>query len=307
MPHEMQMEPAIGTRPAFRVLALSRKFRSADCMAEIPKFWSWFYENNHQRTICGRFGICYGAAADGTEFRYAIASPYQEGEPVPEGFEVLTVPAREWAVFPCVGPMPDAIQQMWKFIYSEWLPNSGREKLNDFDIEEYTPGELQSSGYRSYIWIPLKSDRVFEARADYSVRTGELTVPDYIRLFQSAGWEAPPEDQVAVALRNSVAVFSIYAGDTLVGMGRLLGDRSTACFMRDVVILPEYRRHGAGTFLLKAMLDSIRAALPAGWKASCELFAARGKTSFYRNLGFQELPNRFLANGMMRMVESSRS
>ena len=52
----------------------------------------------------------------------------------------------------------------------------------------------------------------------YLVRTGELTVSDYIRLFQSAGWEAPPEDQVATALRNSVAVFSIYAGNTLVGV-----------------------------------------------------------------------------------------
>lgn len=137
---------------------------------------------------------------------------------------------------------------------------------------------------------------------DYRIRIGVLTAQEHIRLFSSPGWTPPGEEQVTAALKNSLAVFSVYADETLIGMGRLFGDRSMSYMFRDVVILPEYQRKGAGTFLLKTMLDWIADDLPSGWQVSCELFAATGKIPFYQKFGFEPLPNHVLENGMMRMV-----
>ncbi len=128
------------------------------CTAEIPKFWTWFFENDYQKIIPGRFGVCHHTTPDGKSFTYSIAAPYVGRTPIPDGFEVLTVPAHSWAVFSCIGQMPQAIQEMWPRIYNEWLPGSGYEKLDDFDIEHYPPCDLQRPDYETFIWIPVKRD-----------------------------------------------------------------------------------------------------------------------------------------------------
>ncbi len=52
--------------------------------------------------------------------------------------------------------MPDAIQNLWKRVYSEWLPASNYELISDYDIEFYTEGDSNSADYISEIWIPVK-------------------------------------------------------------------------------------------------------------------------------------------------------
>lgn len=158
--HIAALTPSIEPKESFQVLAMSRVFSTETCMAEIPKFWSWFLENGYQKIVCGMFGMCHHAAADGKSFTYSIAAPYDGVTPVQEGFEVLTVPAHTWAIFRCVGAIPQAIQSMWPRIYSEWLPGSGYEKLKDFDIELYTMGDLESPNYESFIWISVKKTTI---------------------------------------------------------------------------------------------------------------------------------------------------
>ena len=59
----------------------------------------------------------------GKEFEYLIADDYKEGTEVPDGFITKTIPAFTWAVFPCRGSMPNAMQEVCRKIFSEWLPN----------------------------------------------------------------------------------------------------------------------------------------------------------------------------------------
>jgi len=75
---------------------------------------------------------------------------------IPAGFQILDIPAASWAVFPCVGPMPDSIQNLWKRIYSEWLPTSGYELVPGYDLEMYSQGDVDSPDYKSEIWLPVK-------------------------------------------------------------------------------------------------------------------------------------------------------
>ena len=107
------------------------------------------------RKIPGYLGVCAQQKTDGDEFKYFIGCRAADVEGVPEGFEILHLPEYTWAVFKCVGPMPDAIQEMWEKIYKEWLPVSDYELIPDFDIENYLPGDTSSQDSVSEICIPV--------------------------------------------------------------------------------------------------------------------------------------------------------
>lgn len=74
---------------------------------------------------------------------------------IPLGFRKNTIPARSWAVFECIGSMPDAVQNTWRKIMSEFFPTSIYQPTFEMDIEAYTDGDMDSNDYRSEIWIPI--------------------------------------------------------------------------------------------------------------------------------------------------------
>lgn len=65
------------------------------------------------------------------------------------------IPAVTWAIFEFVGPMPNAIQNLNKRIYSEWFPTTGYDRAGEFDMEVYPPGAADDENYRCEIWIPV--------------------------------------------------------------------------------------------------------------------------------------------------------
>lgn len=156
----LTMEYRIENKQDFRVLVMSRMFTAETSSAEIPKFWNEFFSKGCNKVACGRFGICCPPEKGSRQFKYGIGNYLNETSAdqsdVPAGFEILDIPAGIWAVFPCVGPMPDSIQNLWKRIYSEWLPTSGYEIVPGYDIEMYTEGNVDSSDYKSEIWLPVK-------------------------------------------------------------------------------------------------------------------------------------------------------
>jgi AraC family transcriptional regulator len=74
----------------------------------------------------------------------------------PEGLLELEIPASKWGVFEVHGAMPDAMQNTWKQIISEWFPSSHYEHAGTPDLEVYTNGNPSNPDYYSEIWIPLK-------------------------------------------------------------------------------------------------------------------------------------------------------
>ena len=90
----------------------------------------------------------------GETFDYFIA--VASNAPVPQGMAESTVPACTWAIFDCVGAMPDALQTLQKRIVTEWLPTSGYEYANAPDIEVYFEGSQFSPDYRCEAWLPIK-------------------------------------------------------------------------------------------------------------------------------------------------------
>lgn len=70
-----------------------------------------------------------------------------------------TIPARTWVVFECVGAMPTAMQEAWHTISAEIIPSSSYKPTEEFDIEVYSAGDMNSPDYKSEVWIPIKSGK----------------------------------------------------------------------------------------------------------------------------------------------------
>ncbi|MDZ7543344.1 AraC family transcriptional regulator, partial [Clostridium perfringens] len=64
--------------------------------------------------------------------------------------------ASRWAVFEVHGPMPDAMQNAWKQIFSEWFPSNSYQHTGAPGIEVYSDEDPSSPNLYSEIWIPIK-------------------------------------------------------------------------------------------------------------------------------------------------------
>lgn len=156
------MDYKIIEKDAFTVIGASKKFPYDNAKLEIPKFWTEHYQAGKGDTVCGMYGINIDESMGGREFEYLIADDYNGVNEVPDGFVTTTIPAFTWAVFPCAGAMPNAMQEVNQKIFSEWLPNcKDYEFAAGYNVEMYNnptdyPNGVQDEKYYSEIWIPVK-------------------------------------------------------------------------------------------------------------------------------------------------------
>ncbi|PGO33096.1 AraC family transcriptional regulator [Bacillus cereus] len=73
----------------------------------------------------------------------------------PEQFKQLEVAASTWAIFEAIGPFPDALQNVWGRIYSEWFPSSSYELAEGPEILWNESKDVSSPNFRSEIWVPV--------------------------------------------------------------------------------------------------------------------------------------------------------
>ena len=152
-------------------------FDNETAYAEIPKFWEEIcekyaynvYAGNAPSNPCeqalvdnciGEYGVCIDDIGDG-KFRYLVAGRYTGGD-VPEGMVVYEFPRSDWAVFDCIGPIPEALQSVNTRIFKEWLPgNPEYELCGNANVEWYdcVNGEKTDPDYHSAIWLPVKRKR----------------------------------------------------------------------------------------------------------------------------------------------------
>ncbi|ALU96418.1 AraC family transcriptional regulator [Streptomyces globisporus C-1027] len=92
--------------------------------------------------------------AEGTELDYWHGVVTGEGE-LPEGLDALDVPAGTWAVFESEGAFPQALQYLWRDVFTQWFPSNpyasrpGPEILRVRLTEEGKRAEAE-------LWIPVE-------------------------------------------------------------------------------------------------------------------------------------------------------
>ncbi|MBQ6159744.1 MAG: AraC family transcriptional regulator [Oscillospiraceae bacterium] len=169
-----QMDFKITPMFPFKLIGFQKVFDMETAYAEIPKFWDEIcekyaynvyagnapanpYEQALMDNCIGEYGVCIDDLG-GSRFRYLIAGKYTGG-PVPEGMVVYAFPRGEWAVFHCVGPIPEALQSVNTRIFREWLPgNPDYELCGNATVEWYdcVNGEKTDPDYHSAIWVPVQ-------------------------------------------------------------------------------------------------------------------------------------------------------
>ncbi|MDE7250306.1 MAG: AraC family transcriptional regulator, partial [Lachnospiraceae bacterium] len=147
------MDYRIEKKEGFRLLVYASMFTEESSEKGIPAFWEEYYRNELYKKAPGYLGICAQEKDSAEEFMYGIGCDADDVKEIPEGFQIINIPAYTWAIFKCVGPTPDAIRKTWEDIYREWLPGADYELIPDFDIENYLPGDNTSCDYVSEIWI----------------------------------------------------------------------------------------------------------------------------------------------------------
>jgi len=156
------MDYKIMEKEAFRVLGASRFFSYDTAKAEIPQFWTEHYQEGKGKIVCGMYGVCIDERVGAEGFEYLIADNYDPSTEIPDGFITKVIPKHTWAVFPCKGAMPNALQDVSQKIFSEWLPNcKDYEIAAGYNVEMYAnvadyPRGTQDENYYSEIWIPVK-------------------------------------------------------------------------------------------------------------------------------------------------------
>lgn len=156
------MNYRIEKKEAFTVIANAKTFPYENAKEIVPQFWQEHCKNGCGQTVKGMYGINIDETMGNDTFEYLIADPCSPDKQAPDGFIIKTIPEFTWAVFPCRGAMPSALQDVNTKIYTEWLP-----ALKDYEfaagycVEYYDdpikyPKGVQDENYYCEIWIPVK-------------------------------------------------------------------------------------------------------------------------------------------------------
>jgi AraC family transcriptional regulator len=156
------MDYKITQKDSFTVIGVSKTFTYENAKTEITKFWEEYYTAGNGGLVWGMYGINHDESMTGDKFEYLIADNYNPAMNVPEGFATKVIPAHTWAVFPCKGAMPKALQDVNSKIFSEWLPACKEYEIAAGyciemydDIKKYPSGS-QDAEYYSEMWIPVR-------------------------------------------------------------------------------------------------------------------------------------------------------
>ncbi|MFI5828380.1 GyrI-like domain-containing protein [Streptomyces sp. NPDC051578] len=76
----------------------------------------------------------------------------------PEGASVVPVPTGTWAVFTTSGPAPQAIQELWRDVFTEWFPSNPYRTRTGPEILRIrlSPDKTEAD---AELWLPVEPER----------------------------------------------------------------------------------------------------------------------------------------------------
>jgi AraC family transcriptional regulator len=141
-------------KPAFDVIG-KKTWISGQNNELFGQFWALNGRQPGRHTNSALLGIsCVENDPTNRAFYYMIA--IEKPETPSEDLESYHVPASQWAVFACVGKVPEAIVKSEIYAFTEWLPTSDYEHAKAPEMEVYFPGN-DGASEDSYceFWLPI--------------------------------------------------------------------------------------------------------------------------------------------------------
>lgn len=107
-------------------------------------------------------------------------------------------------------------------------------------------------------------------------------------MFAAVGWGNRLAAEVAAAFAKSSSVAFVFDEQVLAGFGRTVDDGRYYAMIVDVVVDPDYQRHGVGALIMASLTESLRGYLQVS------LTAAPDVQPFYQRLGWKKLKTAML-------------
>ena len=119
-----------------------------------------------------------------------------------------------------------------------------------------------------------------------TIKHNELTAEEFILLWETVWGEGPAPEQTRLAMEHTLFRVSVFDGDRIVAMARVIGDMGLDYYIKDVDVRPEYQGRGIGRMLIGEILQFINDHGVEGTDIFVELCAMPDKIPFYEKFGF---------------------
>jgi GNAT superfamily N-acetyltransferase len=110
-------------------------------------------------------------------------------------------------------------------------------------------------------------------------------VDEYLALRVAAGLSAMSVEGAAIGLPASWCSVCVRDGDTLIGMGRVVGDGGLFLWVVDIAVTPAWQGQGWGYRIMQALMDEVRARVPG--RTMVGLIADGSAHRLYEKFGFR--------------------
>ncbi len=111
------------------------------------------------------------------------------------------------------------------------------------------------------------------------------TVEEYQFLRRTTGWVEVSDEQVALAMSQTLFGVCAFSINQLVGTGRVVGDKGLYFYIQDVIVLPEFKGKSIGNEIMEVLEKFIRTT--AKGPVFVGLMAAKNVRGFYEKFGYQ--------------------
>lgn len=129
--------------------------------------------------------------------------------------------------------------------------------------------------------LKLQSERAM----NYVLIQRTPTVEEYNRVRQAAGLSVKDPIAAERGLANTLFAICTVHDETVVGIGRVIGDGGLFYDIVDIAVVAEHQKQGVGKLIMKALMEYIdENALPSS--IVC-LMANKGVAPFYEKFGFK--------------------
>lgn len=130
---------------------------------EIPEFWGRCHGDGTIRKLLPTipkgdvFGLMGLSLYDrkASAFTYGIGVSAGDTRIDDDTLTIETIPAHTYVVFKCVGQMPEAFQNLYKYICTEFFPASDYQPCG-VEIEAYPSDDVQNPDYTCELWIAVE-------------------------------------------------------------------------------------------------------------------------------------------------------
>ena len=122
--------------------------------------------------------------------------------------------------------------------------------------------------------------------SEYTIKHNELSAEEFISLWETVWGPGPSLEQTKLAMEHTLFRVSVFDGDKIIAMARMIGDMGLDYYIKDVIVSPEYQGKGIGRKLINELLKCVNDNGISGTGVFVELCAMPDKMPFYQKFGF---------------------